>query len=58
MPEIIENKCDGCGTCVAVCPQNAIIMPNIAVIKADLCVNCALCVKICPFGAIKEKNAL
>ncbi|MCL2844027.1 MAG: 4Fe-4S binding protein [Chitinivibrionia bacterium] len=54
MPQIIENNCDGCGTCVAICPRTAIFMPNVAVINAELCVSCGLCARICPIGAVKE----
>ncbi|MCL1947471.1 MAG: 4Fe-4S binding protein [Chitinivibrionia bacterium] len=53
MPKINENKCDGCGTCVAICQKCAIIMPNVALIRDELCVNCGLCAKICPVGAIE-----
>jgi len=56
MLKINETACDGCGTCVAICPQGAIFMPRTAEIDLKLCVNCALCVKICPIGAIKEYN--
>ena len=53
MRKIDKNMCDGCGTCVAVCPQNAILMPNVAVINSYLCVDCEICVNICPIGALK-----
>lgn len=55
MPNINNKKCDGCGTCVSVCPNSAIIMPDTAEIIADLCINCNLCVKICPIAAIELK---
>jgi ferredoxin len=53
MIKINKEKCDGCGTCVAVCPQGAVVMPKIAVINDDLCVNCKICVNICPVGALE-----
>lgn len=53
MPQINKEKCDGCGTCLAVCPKCAMIMSDKAEIIARLCVNCKLCVKICPVGAVE-----
>jgi len=51
--KVDEEKCDGCGTCVSVCPQGAVVMPGIAVINADMCVDCKICVNICPVGALE-----
>lgn len=56
IPAINGKKCDGCGTCVGICPQGAIIMPDIAIINADSCVNCKICVNICPLAAIEQKG--
>lgn len=53
MPELLFEKCTGCGACAGVCPKSAITMrPNDegflypVINKAD-CVNCGLCGKIC-----------
>lgn len=46
------KKCNGCGTCVDVCPAQAIkIKKEKAVIGAD-CVECGACINECPQGAI------
>jgi len=50
--KVDEEKCDGCGT-VAVCPQCAVVMPEFAVVNADLCIDCKICVNICPVGALE-----
>ncbi len=54
MIEIIENKCDFCGTCVGICPEDAIEVKEAEIkIIEDLCTNCAKCVWICPFEVLK-----
>ncbi len=51
---VTENKCTGCGTCLDVCPVEAIqIMNNHAVITMD-CIDCGACPRVCPEGAIKQ----
>ena len=45
------QKCDFCGTCVAVCPTDAIDLKESTVdILADRCIGCGSCVDICPLG--------
>jgi NAD-dependent dihydropyrimidine dehydrogenase PreA subunit len=52
---IDSTKCTGCGYCVDVCPQKAIVMrDNLAVIKKALCTQCGTCAIACPVGAIRE----
>ena len=61
------EKCIGCGTCAAICDNNAINMVDIKDLPTDLllgvkprrpaidygrCCWCALCVDICPTGSI------
>lgn len=57
------KECCGCGSCINICPKNAISMkpddmgflyPNI---DQSLCVDCGLCVKSCAFQNIREKNS-
>ena len=49
-----DYGCMGLGSCVAVCPQNAIKMiDGVAVVNPNLCVACGLCVKTCPKGLIE-----
>ena len=46
--------CLGFGSCVTVCPENAIRVRNgVAVVNRKRCVGCGLCVKACPRGLIE-----
>ncbi|MBC7326354.1 MAG: 4Fe-4S binding protein [Moorella sp. (in: Bacteria)] len=47
-----EEKCTGCGSCVEVCPVEAITVEEVAVINADECLECGACVDECPNNAI------
>ncbi|MCP4725081.1 MAG: 4Fe-4S dicluster domain-containing protein [bacterium] len=51
--EILPDKCDLCGVCVAVCPPNVmnIVHKNIS-INYKGCTFCSLCIQICPLSAI------
>ncbi len=49
----ISNRCVACGTCVLVCPKQALSIPTgIKAIVSDDCVGCTLCAKVCPAGVI------
>ncbi|MCD6553147.1 MAG: NADH-quinone oxidoreductase subunit NuoF [Chloroflexi bacterium] len=57
--ELIEysidaEKCTGCGRCVRVCPQEAIVgekkKPH--VLDPALCIKCGACYEVCKFGAV------
>ena len=55
MIEIIDNKCDFCGTCAGVCPVNCInVEENDIIINHQTCINCDLCVFICPIEVLKS----
>ena len=46
--------CLGFGSCVTVCPENAIRVVNgVAMVNRKKCVGCGLCVKACPRGLIE-----
>ncbi|MFQ5648781.1 MAG: 4Fe-4S binding protein [bacterium] len=45
---IIEDKCDFCGVCVAVCPVDAIELREARIEILKHCIDCMLCVWICP----------
>lgn len=50
-----EKKCIGCGNCLSVCPQQAIIPTQSGLmIKTDACVQCGQCVARCPAKARKQ----
>ncbi|MEA3255683.1 MAG: 4Fe-4S dicluster domain-containing protein [Candidatus Altiarchaeota archaeon] len=44
--------CYGCGGCVAVCPQDAITLNNLAEIITEKCIGCRRCERVCPDGLI------
>ena len=48
--------CLGLGSCVTVCPENAIkIVNGVAVVNESKCISCGLCAKACPRGLIELK---
>jgi MinD superfamily P-loop ATPase len=54
LPVIIQGKCDGCGLCIGVCANNALVLVNnvITIIEVEECDWCAICEMVCPAGAI------
>lgn len=63
IPQVDEDKCDGCGKCKEVCEYNALaVMPPIegqkgtVLIFPHLCHGCGACSLLCPQKAIKEVN--
>jgi pyruvate formate lyase activating enzyme len=49
-----SEKCLGCGTCVAVCPNNAIQLVNGKAIRdRELCTVCGTCVAACPNNVLE-----
>jgi ferredoxin len=53
MVYVNTEVCNGCGDCVSVCPNDAMILQNNhAFIDQELCQGCAVCVDSCPQGAI------
>lgn len=52
--EILPNKCDFCGCCVGVCPEDAIELKEAEIkIIEEACTNCGKCVWSCPIEVIK-----
>jgi Fe-S-cluster-containing hydrogenase component 2 len=51
---INENKCTGCGTCLDVCPTEAIKMQDGHAVIMMECIDCGACPRVCPEGAIKQ----
>jgi L-aspartate semialdehyde sulfurtransferase ferredoxin len=61
VPKLIEvdtEKCFSCGSCVALCPVEAISIANDSTVQFDRekCVGstCSMCVDVCPARAIKS----
>ena len=58
-PELIfmRDRCQFCGTCVAVCPQNVHSVDGEKhAINWGLCLACGRCVEHCPYGALAIKG--
>lgn len=53
-PEIDEEACSGCGTCVSICPFEAMSKDEEGIAQVDeaLCKGCGLCAASCPERAI------
>ena len=52
-----EQKCVGCGLCLAVCPQ-AVLSPNnggVRIENRDACMECGACAQNCPTQALRVK---
>lgn len=62
-PEIGQEKCIGCQTCVPVCPEACIVMKKYkkypkekAEIDLEYCKGCGVCAEVCPVKAITMKK--
>ncbi len=49
---IDQENCDGCGTCIDICPMGAITAVELTVIDTQECAGCGMCVEVCPNNAI------
>ncbi len=49
---IDEEKCTACGSCVDVCPVDALKIDGKAKVDENECIDCGTCVDECPEGAI------
>ncbi len=53
MAYVITDSCVACGTCLPVCPVEAISEGDIYHIDPDTCIECGSCAEVCPSGAIE-----
>lgn len=54
IPTVDEDKCEGCGECVDVCPVEVFEMVDdkSSPVNADECLGCESCIEVCEPGAI------
>jgi len=50
-----QEKCTGCGTCIDVCPTDAIRIRDGKAVIDMACVDCGACPRVCPEGAIRKQ---
>lgn len=51
----ISDSCVACGSCISVCPVEAISAGDIYVIDPDKCIDCGTCAGVCPSEAIQPE---
>ena len=56
MIRVINDKCDFCGTCVAVCPVDSIELFEARIEILKHCIDCMLCVWICPVETLAPES--
>ena len=51
-----EARCIGCGSCVLLCPEEALEVPASFVVEVDLevCTECLTCLNCCSNDALEE----
>jgi electron transport complex protein RnfB len=51
--EVNEDKCFGCGACIALCPVNVLdLVDRMIIVDEDNCTHCELCIPSCPVSAL------
>lgn len=48
-----DDKCNGCGKCVRVCPLNNLSLVNDLPVWGKTCTHCMACIAYCPTEAIE-----
>ncbi len=52
----VAQSCDECGTCIAVCPVDAIVLDKLVSIDVLKCIACGRCIDVCPVGALSPDS--
>ena len=56
-PEVLTDRCTGCGECQAACQCNAIrVISGKAEVHAEACNSCGCCRLVCPAGAVADRE--
>lgn len=57
MPDVEQDRCDGCRKCVDFCEFNALAyINNKLLVFEEVCHSCGGCMLICPQNALSERN--
>lgn len=58
--EINQERCNGCGMCLEVCPQQVFTLEGRVskITDRDACMECSACAKNCPQDAIKVRQGV
>jgi nitroreductase/NAD-dependent dihydropyrimidine dehydrogenase PreA subunit len=59
-PEVIREKCTGCGLCLEVCPSFVfeLMDKKSRVVRGDWCIGCGQCGAVCPVEAILHEASV
>ncbi len=52
----IDDTCNSCGSCIEICPVEAISMDEQAKVNSEACLGCGLCATVCPEDSIELKQ--
>ena len=48
-----DDKCFGCGACIALCPVNVLdLVDRMIIVNEEKCTHCELCIPSCPVSAL------
>jgi ferredoxin len=50
--KVKTDLCDQCGTCISVCPKDALLLIENLLIDQSRCILCKNCVSVCPVAAL------
>jgi NAD-dependent dihydropyrimidine dehydrogenase PreA subunit len=56
--QLEAEKCNGCGTCLEVCPQGVFARAGkgaVAIVDRDACLECGACTRNCERGAVSVR---